>query len=121
MNPFDKYLGPEDILGGQCAKWLSYQHPKLLWWHTPNEGRRTPFERYRADLLGIKRGISDILIMEAYNGYNGLVIELKAGRNKCTAEQFDFLAQMAKRKYLTAVVYKFEDFQKIVNDYIKQK
>jgi hypothetical protein len=121
MNPFDKYLGPEDILGGQCAKWLFVQYPKLLWWHTPNEGRRTPFERYRADLLGIKRGVSDILIMEARNGSNGLIIELKAGRNKCTPEQLDFLEKMKQRNYSTAVVYKFEDFQQIVNDYMKQK
>ena len=51
-NPFHKYLGPDDHLQHQVITWLRYQHPKLRYHHSPNEGRRTPFEQFKFKYLG---------------------------------------------------------------------
>jgi len=46
-----------------------------MFWHTPNEGRRTPFERFKVKYLGMIAGVSDIIMVK--NG-DVLFLELKS-------------------------------------------
>jgi len=69
---------------------------------------------------GVLAGVSDLFVMKASRGFNGLFIEMKFGKNTLTDKQFLFL-QIAKReKYAVAVCYSFEEFEKIVNIYLKK-
>jgi hypothetical protein len=64
INPFYKYLSQEDHIHITVVNHLNHYCQDVPWWHTPNEGRRTPFERYKQSLLGIKSGVPDICILK---------------------------------------------------------
>ena len=53
-NPFNKYLGKEDQMQNQVMNYLKYNYPKALFTHISNEGKRSPFERYKMKFLGSK-------------------------------------------------------------------
>ena len=56
-NPFDKYLGKEDKMQNKVMNYLKYQYPNALVTHLTNEGKRSPFERYKMKYLGAKPGV----------------------------------------------------------------
>ena len=100
------------------------QYPKVIWWHTPNEGKRTPFEQYQNLVVGSVSGIADWISPEPRMGYNGLVIEMKVvyangSKNYLTAAQKEFLADMRRCNMITAVIYNLEDFQELINWYFQ--
>lgn len=78
-NPFYKFLTEEQRDHKALCDWISKdaRTKELVWWHTPNEGRKTPFERYLFSIMGGKRGVSDFVFVKRVGRYSGLVIELK--------------------------------------------
>ena len=57
--------------------------PELaLMYHVPNEGKRSNGGILKA--AGLKSGVPDICLPVANNGFHGLYIELKFGKNKAT-------------------------------------
>jgi hypothetical protein len=93
VNPFDKYLKVEDLEHIKTIRYLQEKHPEKLFFHIENEGKRTPFERYKSSLLGKRKGLPDIAIIhpkfsaplkdavgQTYNKliYMALFIEIKA-------------------------------------------
>jgi len=117
-NPFYKYLGPEDHLQMQCMKYCSMQYPNVLVVHVPNEGRRTPFERYRAKILGITAGIPDILVFRASGRYYGLAVEVKAGKNTATPAQRHILSRLKQEGWQTSVCRSLAEFKNTLDSYI---
>lgn len=122
-NPYEQFLGPEDRMAKALKEWLNYQYPKLLWWHTPNEGKRSRFEQYKAKALGIKAGVSDIIMPSPRMAmrYNGLALELKVKPNKCTDSQVAFLDDMEKLGWMCRVAYTFEQAQEIIEEFLNEK
>jgi hypothetical protein len=117
---FRDYLSKEDLLQESCVKYLQFKHKEFLWFHVPNEGKRSAFERYKFKLLGSSSGVSDIIILEQNKNSKGLAIELKYGKNKCTEDQVEFLEQMSKKGYTAAVVYDHVDeFMRIIKDHLE--
>jgi hypothetical protein len=106
-KPFEKYLGKEDVMQAEVCRVLGLKYPNLFWWHTPNEGKRTPFEQYKFKEIGGGSGIADLTILEESNFSKGLMIELKWGKNACSKAQVDFLIRSAKKGYTAAVVYDY--------------
>lgn len=118
-NPFFKYLSKEDVMQAEVSRLLSLKYPDLLWWHTVNEGRRTPFEQFKFKELGGKSGVSDFVILEEGNFSKGLMIEIKYGANPCTSDQADFLIRSARKGYTACVVYDFApDVLALVDDHM---
>jgi hypothetical protein len=93
VNPFSKYLSVEDTEHIKVVNWIKDNLPDVIAFHVPNEGSKTPFERYKSSLMGILKGCPDFVILYPKhsenktdsNGnvyrellYNGLMIELKA-------------------------------------------
>lgn len=116
---FRKYLTKEDILQESCVRYLEFQHNDLVWFHVPNEGKRTKFEQYKFKVLGCVAGVSDLIILEYNDTSRGLVIELKCGRNKCTKDQVDFMERLSRKGYTAIVVYDHVDeFIKAFSDYM---
>jgi len=74
MSGFKKYLGPEDKLQIAVNNYLSIAYPKALFCHVPNEGKRSPFERYKFKELGGKAGIPDILVLPPVNNITALLL-----------------------------------------------
>ena len=95
-NPFHKYLGKEDKLQHAIVRHIEFQYPNLIFTHCSNEGKRTPFERYKLKYLGAKAGIPDLLIFTPNKKYNGLAIELKVNYNKPTEKQKEWIDLLIK-------------------------
>lgn len=125
QNPFDKYLSPEDHLHIACCNWLRIQYPNLLWHHSPNEGKRSAFERYKFSLLGAKGGFPDLVIFQVAHGHSGLAVEFKkpktdrSAKGKVSDNQKNWLERLEKAGWLTAVIYDFDSFEILVSDYLK--
>lgn len=91
-NPFYKYLSIEDKEHIRVVEYLENKYPTIIFTHVPAEGRKSPFERYKASLMGTRKGIADFIIFypkyqlkkdganQLYKEliYHGLLIELKA-------------------------------------------
>ena len=117
---FLKYFGPEDHFQYRTATWLKVQYPKLTWWHTPNEGKRTHFDRFKAECFGIRSGVSDIIIICPIPEHKGLCIELKS-TTKPTENQLRFLHDMQSCGFDILVSYDDADLQKQIRYYVEEK
>jgi hypothetical protein len=75
----------EDTLQRAVAQYLDAALPlDVVWWHTPNGGKRNAREAARFKALGVKAGVADIVLV--FHGW-ALAIELKAPKGKTTAAQ----------------------------------
>ena len=119
----------EDDLQAQCVKWFELQHPKKLIFSIPNAvkfgggSNRGAFigMMMKAKRLGLRSGVPDLMVAHSCNGFHGLFIELKCGKNKPSEEQKLIIEQLRKEGYLAEVIYTFEDFVETVNDYMRWK
>lgn len=61
---------------------------------------------------------SRVFVMAARGEYHGMFIEMKAGKNKCTPEQLQFLRHATSKKYYCDVCYSFDEFKETVENYL---
>lgn len=80
--------------------------PELRWlFSIPNGGHRNKATAAKLKREGVKSGVSDTMLPVARGGYHGLFIEMKAGKNKPTQNQLDFIDFVVSQKYLAIVCY----------------
>ena len=120
-NGFAKYLGPEDKLQNAVMQYIAVQYPDALVAHIPNEGKRTPFERYKFKYLGGKAGIPDVMVFCPNKTFCGLAIELKAGRNKPTPAQVEWLEKLNNCGWAAYCLNDFEKCKEILDNYFLNK
>lgn len=120
-NPYQKYLGKEDKLQNAVMQYIKLKYPEVLAIHVPNEGKRTPFERYKFKYLGGVSGVPDVLIFHQNAFKAGLAIELKAGYNKPTQSQKDCLERLKMANWSAEWVNNFEDAQKLIDEHIDEQ
>lgn len=118
-NPYEKYLGKEDILQHQVIEYIRLKYPSVYAIHVPNEGKRSSFERFKFKYLGGQPGIPDILIFKAGgNGRYGLAIELKVGYNKPTEHQFKALNNLRSENWEVHWSNNYEKTIDIIDAYL---
>ena len=117
MGGYINFLSKEDLLQKACVEYMLYQYRNKLFFHVPNEGKRTKYERFYIKVMHVLPGVSDLVFLEPEKGYNGLMIELKVKPNKPTKHQLEFLKMAHERNYYTRVIYSFDDFKKCVDWY----
>ena len=92
--------------------------PELaLMYHVPNEGKRSNGGILKA--AGLKSGVPDICLPVANNGFHGLYIELKFGKNKATKAQEEYMAMLNAQGYKTAVCYGADEAKAEIMDYLQ--
>lgn len=84
VNPFSKRLRPEDRLHANVCQYILFKYPGAAIHHSPNEGRRTAFERYMLKVLHVSSGWPDLIVVWKRKI---IAIELKEGKNKMTPNQ----------------------------------
>lgn len=89
-----------------------------LMYHVPNEGKRTNGAVLKA--AGMKSGVPDVVLPVPCNGFHGLYLEMKYGKNKTTAEQEAFMTMLRQQGYKTAVAYGFEDAKAEILAYLQE-
>lgn len=106
----------------ELAALLETQCPGLeLMFHVPNEGKRSVYTGAELKRAGLKKGVPDVMLPVARKGYNGLAIELKAGKNKPTEEQKKWLMGLAGEGWLCYVCRGYEAAATVLGEYMDIK
>lgn len=93
--------------------------PELsLLFHVPNGGKRSKTTAVRLKMEGVKAGVPDLFLPVARGGFYGLFIEMKAGKNKTTQKQEEWLAALGAQGYCAQVCYGFEEARDAILKYL---
>lgn len=118
-----KYLKTESQEQIALFQWVnlqSHKYPLLeLLYHIPNGGKRDIGTARKLKAEGVRAGIPDLCLPVSKGEYHGLYIELKAGKNKPTANQCEWIEKLSKQGYYVAVCWGFEECRKVLIDYLK--
>tara|TARA_Y100000385_G_C13070829_1_gene628982 strand:- start:1739 stop:2107 length:369 start_codon:yes stop_codon:yes gene_type:complete len=116
-NNFNKYLTKEDQFQNAVMQYFKMQYPDSFVIHCPNEGKRTPYERFKFKHLGGVSGVPDILCFDSNADFNGLAIELKVKPNKPTENQEKCLKTLKNKNWKTSISYDFDDCKNLIDEY----
>jgi len=116
----------EDRLQIACWQYLRLQYPDVLAFHTPNGGARNAREGAKFKKMGVVPGVPDLLVVRYKEVERmclpdfipGLAIELKIKPNRPTKAQKEMLARFEAQGWVVAVCYDFDEFKKVVDDYL---
>ena len=64
--------------------------PGVVWWHTPNGGQRRPVEAAIFRGLGVRPGVSDLVLLHDGRAF---ALELKAERGRPSSAQMQFISE----------------------------
>jgi hypothetical protein len=85
-------IGPEQTIHRAVAEHLRQRGaPGIVFIHCPNGGYRRPVEASIFKSLGVRAGVSDLLLWRDGKSY---ALELKAPGGRATEAQLEFLADM---------------------------
>jgi len=90
---------PEDCVQRAVCQHLQIRGVRgLLWWHTPNGGKRRPIEAAIMKSLGVRAGVADLILLHAGRMF-ALELKVENGRTTPAQMQFvsDFNAAVARR------------------------
>jgi hypothetical protein len=96
---------PEHVEQRQLFYWARLHEakvPELRWLYAvPNGRRRTPAEAGKLKAEGVRKGVPDVALDVARQGFHGLRIEMKApGKlNDVSADQAEWIAQLVREGY----------------------
>ena len=104
----------------QWCGWQQGKYPELkLIYHVPNGGSRNTLEAANLKRQGVKAGVPDLCLPVARNGFHGLYIEMKYGKNKTTENQKEWLEELTAQGYFTTVCYGAEEAERIIARYLQ--
>lgn len=105
-----------------CVNYFRLRWRNALIFAIPNGGQRNIKVAQKLKAEGVLAGVPDLCVPIPKNGYNGLYIEMKAGKKGVVSDkQKDVMARLAENGYLCKVCRCFDDFQKVVDEYMGVK
>lgn len=109
----------EHDLQVSCFKYFRLAYPVYAknYYSIPNGGQRNIIVASKLKAEGALAGVFDTFLSVPKQGFHGLYIEFKAGKNKLTDLQKEFQVAAEKQGYKTAVVYSFDEFKDIIDSY----
>ena len=103
----------------QWCGWHEGKRPELkLIFHIPNGGSRNTIEAANLKRQGVKAGVPDLCLPVPMNGFHGLYIEMKYGRNKSTEKQEEWQKALQEQGYYVAVCYGAEEAERLIASYL---
>ena len=111
----------ESNLQQSCVRWFRYQYSDYqnLLIAIPNGGYRNRTEAAILIGEGVVRGCPDLFLAVPKKGFAGLWIEMKAPKGRLTEYQQGMLIALENVGYMTHVCYSFDEFEKVVTNYLK--
>lgn len=102
------------------ARYMEHKYPELrLMFAVPNGGHRHILVARRLKLEGVRRGVPDIFLPCARQGYHGLFLEIKRPGGRVSAAQKETLAMLRAAGYKTTVAYGVDEAIAIIEQYLK--
>lgn len=111
----------ESSLQRCCVAWFRLQYPKLatLLFAVPNGGSRNAIEAARMKGEGVTAGVADLLLLIPSQGYHGLAIEMKVGRNRQTDKQLAWQGAVEAQGFRYVVCRSFEAFVETIKTHLQ--
>ena len=103
-----------------CVNWFRYQYPKAIIYAIPNGSQRNIIVASKLKAEGVLAGVPDLHIPISNGSYNGLYIELKAGKNKPTDNQITIMEKLQNEGNKCVVCWSLDEFMQEVKDYFKK-
>ncbi len=102
------------------AEWNAGRFPELkLLFHIPNGGKRDAREAARFKAMGVKAGVPDLCLPVPMNGFAGLYIEMKYGKNKPTDHQKEWIKALKEQGYKVTVCYSGAEATQELESYLQ--
>ncbi len=111
----------ESEIQKNCITWFRMQYPHFgkVIFAIPNGGHRNPREAAIMKAEGVTAGVADVILLVAKKGFNSLCIEFKTQKGKQTELQKEWQEQAEKQGNKYVICRSFDDFRKIIDDYLK--
>lgn len=107
----------EDAEQIELCSWLDEIGVK--YYHPANGGARNAITGALLKKMGVKRGVPDICILKACNGYHGLYIELKKKKGgRVSPEQRQWLQDLNDEGYRAVVCRGADEAKREVEEYL---
>lgn len=105
------------------AERLKGKYPELaLLYHVPNEGKRSVITGARLRSEGLRRGVPDLCLPVARNGYHGLYIELKRKQGgRLTEDQERWIDALIQQGYCATVCKGWTEAALMIVEYLGGK
>lgn len=101
------------------AAWQALEWPELdLLFAIPNGGHRHKATAARMKAEGVKAGVPDCFLAVPAQGYHGLFVEMKAGKNRTTKKQKKWIKDLQAQGYAAEVCYGADAAQRAIADYL---
>ena len=104
-------------------EWANYQAntcPELdMLFAVPNGGHRAKRTAAMMKAEGVKPGVPDLWLPVKRQGFTGLVIEMKYGKNKPSDWQRWWLESLKAQNWQTAVCYSFDEARQTILNYLE--
>jgi len=103
------------------AMYATVKWPELdLLYHIPNGGSRNKIEAAHLKAQGVKKGVPDLFLPVAKQGYHGLYIEMKRQKKGVlSADQKQWIENLRKQGYRVEVCKGFQSAADVIEDYLK--
>ena len=99
------------------ASWLRVNN--ILFYHVPNEAKRSIGLARIEIAMGLQSGVPDICIPIARKGFHGLYIEMKSLKGKATENQLKWLKNLKEQGYQCYVCKGADIAIKAIQDYLE--
>lgn len=94
-------------------------HDECRWiFAIPNGGYRSKTTAVNLRNEGVKKGVWDIFCCYPRNGFHGMYVEMKFGKNKLTEEQEAFRNHCEAEGYCCVIAYDWKSAYQAIMDYM---
>jgi hypothetical protein len=104
-------------------EWIALMEPQIPAlkniFAVPNGEYRHIATAVRLKKSGVKAGVPDILLAYPSSAHHGLFIELKAGKNRTTPAQNDWISRLQQAGYMCVVCYGWEEAKREILEYLE--
>ena len=116
----------EHQIQSALISWWAIQHkkyrlPEFALFAIPNGSKRNPVTGAILKREGVRKGITDLMLATPNKHHAGLFIEMKAGANKPSKEQNEFLGHALTVGYQAAVCYDWVEASNIIHEYLEAR
>lgn len=112
-------MTPEQIEQCKLMDWIRTRKDiEPFVFHIGNERKTSVSQGRILKRMGVRAGASDLFIGIPKNNYHGMFLELKAGNNKPTEAQLNFMEDFSSQGYYCGWCRGFEEAQKMILQYL---
>lgn len=113
----------EEDIQKACVNWfdLTYGSLSQLLFHVANEDRQNSRKGHKYRLLGVRPGVSDLILLVPNRRYHGLCVEMKSRTGTQRKTQKEFQEKVERMGYRYALCRSLDDFIMEVTDFMEER